>query len=107
MHKPFEGKVALVTGGNSGIGKATAIHFAKEGAQVVIAARRVDEGMQTVAEIRQVGGDAIFIKTDVAQAIEVEALISKTVTTYGRLDYAFNNAGVGGGGPLHEFAEED
>ena len=103
----FVGKVALVTGGNSGIGKATAIHFAKEGAQVVIAARRVEEGMQTVAEIHQAGGDAIFIKTDVAQAIAVEALIRKTVATYGRLDYAFNNAGVGGGGPLHEFSEED
>jgi NAD(P)-dependent dehydrogenase (short-subunit alcohol dehydrogenase family) len=82
MARPFEGKVALVTGGNTGIGKATAIMFAQEGAQVVIAARRVDEGMQTVEEIRQAGGEAIFVRTDVAQAMEVEALVHQTVATY-------------------------
>lgn len=63
----------LVTGGNSGIGKATAIHLANAGAQVLIAARRMEEGVQTVAEIRQAGDDALFVKTDVAQAI-VEAI---------------------------------
>ena len=66
MSRLFEGKVALVTGGNSGIGKTTAITFAREGAQVVIAARRVDEGEQTVEEIRQRGGEALFVKADVA-----------------------------------------
>src|SRR4051812_3533672 len=107
MSRPFEGKVALVTGGNTGIGKATAILFAQAGAQVVIAARRVDEGMQTVEEIRQAGGEAIFVRTDVAQATEVEALVRQTVTTYGRLDCAFNNAGIGGGGLLHEVPEAE
>ena len=102
-----EGKVVLVTGGNSGIGKATAMRFAQEGARVVIAARRVDEGMQTVEEIGNLGGEAIFVQTDVAQAADVKAVVDKTVATYGRLDYAFNNAGVGRGGLLHECSEED
>ena len=107
MSRPLEGKVALITGGNSGIGKATSIAFAESGAKVVVAARRFNEGEQTVEEIRQAGGEAIFIKTDVARAEEVEALVSKTVSTYDKLDYAFNNAGIGGGGPLHESTEED
>ena len=107
MARPFEGKVALVTGGNSGIGRSTAIKFAQEGAQVVIAARRVDEGMHTVESIRQAGGKAIFVRTDVAQAGEVAALMQKTVATYGRLDCAFNNAGTGFAGPLHELTEEE
>jgi len=107
MARPFEGKVALVTGGNSGIGRSTAIKFAQEGAQVVIAARRVDEGMQTVDAIRQAGGKAIFVRTDVAEAGEVAALIQKTVATYGRLDCAFNNAGTGFGAPLHELPEKE
>ena len=71
---------------------------------MVIAARRVDEGKQTVEEIRHAGGEAIFLRTDVAQAEEIEALVRQTVTTYGRLDCAFNNAGVVGGGLLHEVA---
>ena len=107
MAKQFEGKVALITGGNSGIGKVTSIKFAEAGAKVVIAARRSEEGEKTVEEIRKVGGEAVFIKTNVAQSSEVEDLVSKTVAAYHRLDYAFNNAGVGGGGPLHEFTEED
>lgn len=108
MKKLFEGKVALVTGGNSGIGKATALKFAQEGAKVVIAARRTEEGEKTVAEIEQSGGDALFIQTDIAQTSEVKALIDETVDKFGRLDFAFNNAGTGGGGgPLHEVVEED
>src|SRR5690349_18791880 len=94
----LEGKVALVTGGNSGIGKATAILFARAGAKVVIAARRVAEGAATVAEIERNGGDAMFVPTDVSRAVEVEALVRTTVLKYGRLDCAFNNAGMSGGG---------
>ena len=107
MTRPFEGKVALVTGGNSGIGKATAIRFAEQGARVVIAARRVEEGEATVAEIRRGGGEAIFVKTDVAEAADAEAMVKKAVAAYGRLDCAFNNAGVSGGALLHEVTEAD
>ena len=108
MAGQFEGKVALVTGGNSGIGKATAIMFAEEGAKVVITARRVPEGEQTVDEIRKAGGEAIFVKTDVSVEAEVEAMVSKTVEAYGRLDCAFNNAGVGSaGGLIHESTSDE
>jgi len=99
MTGSFDGKVAIITGGNSGIGKAAAMRFAERGAQVVIAARRADEGNETVAEIRAAGGDAIFVQTDVSQEAQVEAMVRKTVETYGGLDYAFNNAGMPGTGP--------
>ncbi|MEH2390799.1 MAG: SDR family oxidoreductase [Nostoc sp.] len=103
MRGEFDGKVAIVTGGSSGIGKATAIAFGKAGAKVVVAARRDSEGEETVNLIKQAGSEALFVKTDVAQVSEVEALVSKTVETYGRLDFAFNNAGIdGGNAPLHE-----
>ncbi|MEH2299762.1 MAG: SDR family oxidoreductase [Nostoc sp.] len=103
MAGEFDGKVAIVTGGNSGIGKATAIAFGKAGAKVVVAARRDSEGEETVNLIKQTGSEALFVKTDVAQVSEVESLVSKTVETYGRLDFAFNNAGIlGGNAALHE-----
>src|SRR5262249_46708919 len=93
-----EGKVALITGGASGIGRATALTFAREGAQLIIADMNVDGGQQTVHMITEQGGDAIFVRTDVSQAVEVQALISQAVATYGRLDCAYNNAGISGGG---------
>ena len=99
MAGQFEGKVALVTGGNSGIGKATAIRFAEEGAKVVIAARRVPEGEQTVEEIRKAGGEAFFVHADVSRASDVEAMVKTSVQTFGRRDCAFNNAGISGSGP--------
>jgi len=94
--KEFEGKVALVTGGGSGIGRATALAFAREGAQVVIGNRNVERGEETVAMIRGAGGTASFQRTDVVVASEVEALIDRAVETCGRLDVAFNNAGIEG-----------
>lgn len=90
------GKIALVTGGSSGIGRATALIFAREGAKVVVADVNIEGSQETVRQIQAAGGEAIFIKTDVSQAVEVETMVKKTVETYGRLDCAFNNAGIEG-----------
>ena len=92
-----EGKVALVTGAGSGIGRATALVFAREGAKVVVADIVAEGGQETVQQIEVAGGEAIFVKADVSQAADVETLITQTVETYGRLDCAFNNAGIEGG----------
>jgi NAD(P)-dependent dehydrogenase (short-subunit alcohol dehydrogenase family) len=88
-------KVAIVTGGNSGIGRATAIALAREGAKVTVAARRASEGEETVRLVKEAGSDAIYVKTDVAIENDVRSLVEKTVDTYGKLDYAVNNAGIG------------
>src|SRR6266567_5353465 len=88
----FANKVAVVTGGSSGIGKATAFAFAREGAKVVIAARRPQPALDTVKEIESAVGSAVFVQTDVSRSEDVERLIARTVETYGRLDCAFNNA---------------
>ena len=99
----FEGKVALVTGASSGIGRATALAFGREGAKVVVAARRKAEGEETVGEIERSGGDALFVRADVSSEPDVRAMIESVVRAYGRLDCAFNNAGAtGGAGPLAE-----
>ena len=92
----FAGKVVLVTGGSSGIGRATAIKFGERGARVVVAARREKEGNETVETIKKAGGEATFVRTDVRIAAQVENMVQQTVEKYGRLDIAFNNAGVGG-----------
>jgi NAD(P)-dependent dehydrogenase (short-subunit alcohol dehydrogenase family) len=94
--KEFDGKVALVTGGGSGIGRATAIAFAREGAKVVIGNRNVQRGEETVSMIRDAGGIASFKRTDVLVAADIEALVDYAVKTYDRLDIAFNNAGIEG-----------
>src|SRR5712692_469950 len=93
-----EGKVALVTGGASGIGRATALTFAREGAKLVVADMNEEGGQQTVHMITENGGEATFIQVDVTSASAVEAMISTAVETYGRLDCAHNNAGISGGG---------
>lgn len=108
MSNEMKGKVALVTGGSSGIGRAAAFAFADEGAQVVIASRTEATGEQTADEIRKAGGNAKWIRTDVTLEEQVKALIAGTVDEFGRLDYAFNNAGSGGkGGWTAEILEED
>jgi NAD(P)-dependent dehydrogenase (short-subunit alcohol dehydrogenase family) len=90
----LHGKVALVTGGTSGIGRATAVRFAQAGAKVVVAGRRPAEGAEVVAAIVGAGGTATFIRTDVTQEADVKALVEGTLAEYGRLDVAFNNAGL-------------
>ncbi|MBT4512578.1 MAG: SDR family oxidoreductase [Chloroflexi bacterium] len=92
----YDGKVALVTGAGAGIGRATALTFADKGAKVVVADFAVEAGEETVKMINDGGGEAIFVKADVSQATDVEALVNKTIETYGRLDCAANNAGISG-----------
>jgi len=94
--KTFENKTVLITGGNSGIGKATVLAFAKEGANVVISGRRVAEGEKLAKEITSGGGSALFVRTDVAREEDIVALVEKTVGTFGALHIAFNNAGTEG-----------
>ena len=90
----FAGTVVLITGGNAGIGCAAALAFAKQGAQVVVSGRREKEGHDVIAEITALGGEAIFIKTDVSKETDVKAMIAQTLATFGRLDCAFNNVGI-------------
>lgn len=102
------GKIALVTGSGAGIGRATAIRFAAEGAKVVVSDVNETGGAETVELIRKDGGEAIFVKADISSAADVSALIAKTVETYGRLDCACNNAGIEGKiAPLAEQDEAD
>ncbi len=103
-----DGKIALVTGAGSGIGRATALVFAREGAKVVVADIVVDGGEETVRQIKAAGGEALFVKADMARAAEVEAMVQKAVTIYGRLDCAHNNAGIEGAtGKTADYREED
>ncbi|HMO66021.1 MAG TPA: glucose 1-dehydrogenase [Verrucomicrobiota bacterium] len=92
--KPFRDKVVLITGATSGIGKATALEFAKAGAKVVAAGRRAVEGAALAGELKALGAEALFVRTDVAVEADVQALVEKTLAAFGRLDVAFNNAGV-------------
>ena len=94
MGKSFDGKIVLVTGASSGIGRATAIAFAREGAKVVVAARRVKESEETVRQIEAVGGDAYFVRTDVSKSPDVQVLVARTIERYGALNIAVNNAGI-------------
>ncbi len=92
----FSDKVVLVTGGNSGIGKAAAIAFAREGASVVIAARRIEAGEEVVKIIQSAGNSAMFVQCDVTRGDDVEKLVNTVLDNFGRLDVAFNNAGIAG-----------
>jgi NAD(P)-dependent dehydrogenase (short-subunit alcohol dehydrogenase family) len=106
MEKIFENKVVIVTGGSFGIGRAAAISFAKRGAKVVIADWM--ENQETLDTIKFLGGDGIFIKCDVSNDPDVKKMVEKTISQYGRLDYAFNNAGIEGlSAPTHECTNEN
>src|SRR5919205_2660610 len=96
MELDFTGKVALITGAANGIGRATALAFAKSGAKVVVVDRDSAGGEATAGIIRQQGGEAIFVQADVTRAADVQAYVKKAIDTYGRIDCFFNNAGVEG-----------
>jgi NAD(P)-dependent dehydrogenase (short-subunit alcohol dehydrogenase family) len=96
LEKTFENKVVIVTGGGSGIGQATADLYAKEGAKVIVSDLNEKGGRETVASIKKAGGDASFVRTDVSKAEDCQTLVKSTINIYGRLDMAFNNAGIGG-----------
>lgn len=105
----LEGKVAIITGGNSGVGAATAELFAKEGAKVVISARRLPQLEEVAAKIRANGGEVLAIPTDVSKVEDVENMVAKTVEKYGRIDVLVNNAGVLEEGlkPIECYSDED
>jgi len=108
MSTELQNKVALVTGGTTGIGRDTAVLFAKAGAKVVVSGRRETEGKETSDLIRAAGGDGLFVKSDVSKPSDVQSLVQKTVEKFGRLDIAFNNAGIEGKWvPLIEQSLED
>ena len=108
MTGQLEGKVSLITGGGSGIGKASALAFAREGSKVVVADVNVEGGEQTVRLIQDTGCEATFVRADVSNSGDVSDMVSHAVQTYNRLDCAFNNAGISGGrGRIHEYTEDD
>lgn len=107
MDKLLDKKVALVTGATSGIGRASAIALAKAGAKVIVSGRRSEEGKKTVDMIKKTGGEAFFIRADVTKESDVKALVQNTIKKYGRLDIAFNNAGVLEAGPLIKMDENN
>jgi NAD(P)-dependent dehydrogenase (short-subunit alcohol dehydrogenase family) len=96
MPKIFDGQVVLVTGGSSGIGRSTAVAFAREGARVVIASRRPEESAETVRMVKAEGSDGLFVPTDMKKPADIQAMVTRTVEHFGRLDHAFNNAGIEG-----------
>jgi len=94
IHMRLENKIAIITGATTGIGRATSVLFCAEGARVVVVGRREDEGRETIRLAEKAGGKAIFIKTDVSHAAQVEEMVTKTISTFGKIDILFNNAGI-------------
>lgn len=108
MYDEMEGRVAVVTGAASGMGRASAIAFAREGAKVALADWDAEGGAETEAMIRDAGGDAFFVQTDVSQSADVARFFDETLVRFGDLDYAHNNAGIGGPtDPVDEISEDD
>jgi NAD(P)-dependent dehydrogenase (short-subunit alcohol dehydrogenase family) len=102
----FTGKVALVTGGGSGIGRAAALRFARAGARVAVVDIDDEGGGETARMIRSAAGEALFLQADVSRAAQVEDMIARAAAAFGRVDCAFNNAGISAHSPLHDTAEE-
>lgn len=105
MTLQFEGKIVLITGGNSGIGEATANQFASQGARVVITGRRTDRGEAVVSKINDAGGDAIYIQADHASEADCECVVNSVIEQYGRVDVLFNNAGIVVAGTAEDTSE--
>jgi NAD(P)-dependent dehydrogenase (short-subunit alcohol dehydrogenase family) len=106
--KSFQDKVVLITGGTSGIGRATAVAFAREGASVVITGRRAEEGNRTLELVQAAGREGLFVRADVSKAAEVESTLATLLARFGRLDVAFNNAGAeDAAAPFHEQTVEN
>ena len=107
MTGQLDGKVVLITGAGSGIGRASALTFAREGAKVMVADLIAEGGEETVQLVKNADGEASFVKVDVSNAADVEAMVNKVVEVYGRIDCAHNNAGIEGQlASTHEYAEE-
>lgn len=104
----MEGRVAIVTGATAGIGAAAALLFAEKGARVILAGRRDERGAEMVAKIKEKGGEALFVRADMASDSDIKAMVGAAVSAYGRVDFAFNNAGMflGGEAPLHDYSDE-
>jgi NAD(P)-dependent dehydrogenase (short-subunit alcohol dehydrogenase family) len=104
----LKNKIALITGGGSGIGRSTCLLFASEGAKVTVADYVVDGGNETVRQIKAAGGEAVFVQADVSKSTDVQHMVATTVKTYGRIDVLFNNAGIEGpSAKLANYKEED
>ena len=105
----LEGRVSLVTGAGSGIGRATSLVMAREGATVVVSDINADGGEETLSAVKEAGGDGIFVHADVSRPDDVSGLVGQVVAAYGRLDCAYNNAGIEGymAGRLHEYPEDE
>src|SRR5947209_13421130 len=105
----LNGKVALITGGTGGIGRAAALEFARQGAKVAVTGRREKEGLETVELVKKAGGEAIFLRADASKEEDARRMVEETLRKFGRLDFAFNNAGVEGalGRPTHESTVEN
>src|SRR5690554_5838160 len=103
----MEGKVALVTGGSSGIGQAVVLAFARRGARVVVADIAEEAGAETVRQVEAAGSEGVFVRVDVSSAADNERMVKTAVERFGRLDYAVNNAGIGGpSAPIADYPED-
>ena len=103
----LQNKIAIITGAGSGIGRGIALAFVKEGAKIVVADWSEEGGKETVEQIRKIKGEAVFIKTDVSKAADIDKMVKTCLDKFGRIDILVNNAGIVKFGPLHETTEED